>query len=131
MLTLPADPETNWKTLPASLNTTEFTTWLLSVKEIVFPPFASNKVVDPGSKDSLYLLLSTEIAQKSDDVIPPKEKDAFSSPNTKVRYWPNTVDEGDLPSTSVLYATLTIVGRDSGARAQIPVTVTRVSAINS
>ena len=34
-------------------------------------------------------------------------------------------------SNNALYATLTIVGRDSGARAQIPVTVTRVSAINS
>ena len=34
-------------------------------------------------------------------------------------------------NNTALYATLTIVGRDSGARAQIPVTVTRVSAINS
>jgi hypothetical protein len=31
-------------------------------------------------------------------------------------------------SNNALYATLTIVGRDSGARAQIPVTVTKVSA---
>jgi hypothetical protein len=31
-------------------------------------------------------------------------------------------------SNNALYATLTIVGRDSGARAQIPVTITKVSA---
>jgi hypothetical protein len=31
-------------------------------------------------------------------------------------------------SNNALYATLTIIGRDSGARAQIPVTVTKVSA---
>jgi hypothetical protein len=62
------------------------TTWLLSVKEILPAEPESNSVVEPGSKDSLYLLLSTEIVQKSEDVIPPKAKDEFSSPNTKVRY---------------------------------------------
>ena len=31
-------------------------------------------------------------------------------------------------SNNALYATLTIIGRDSGARAQIPVTITKVSA---
>jgi hypothetical protein len=75
LTTLPAEPDTNWKTLPASLNTTELTTWLLSVKEILPAEPESNSVVEPGSNDSLYLLLSTEIVQKSEDVIPPKAND--------------------------------------------------------
>jgi hypothetical protein len=31
-------------------------------------------------------------------------------------------------SNTSVYATLTIVGRDSGARIQVPITVTRVSS---
>ena len=56
--TVPAEPETNWNTLPASLNSTEVTTWELSVSEIVFPPTVKSRVVDPGNRPSLYLFLS-------------------------------------------------------------------------
>jgi hypothetical protein len=52
VLTLPADPDTNWNTLPASLNTTELTTYYYQLKKSL-APFVSNKVVEPGSNDSL------------------------------------------------------------------------------
>ncbi len=58
---VPAEPDTNWNTLPASLNSTDATALLLSVKEITPSEPETSNVVDPGNKPSLYLFLSTDI----------------------------------------------------------------------
>ena len=68
---LPAEPDTNWNTLPASLNVTVVDTCELSVKDTSPPELEIINVKEPGNKDSLYLFLSTEITQKSFEVIPP------------------------------------------------------------
>jgi len=61
LFTVPADPDTNWNTLPASLNSTDVTSCELSVKNKSLAPTVNFKVVEPGNKPSLYLFLSTDI----------------------------------------------------------------------
>ena len=102
MVLTPAEPEINWNTLPASVKVIELTYWLLSVKVIAPALPESFSVNEPGNKASLYLALSKVIAKNRDWVTAPNVKLVFSSPITKSCHWPNTVEEGDLPSTAKL-----------------------------